>query len=98
MTKQSSVVFLNPRTCGIYKDGGTRYKTDRTTGLRTEEVDNELLEHVTAFLENKSAPGAARINIEDIFSNQVLVPTYYDQRYQDEIESKRFSDPTALTA
>ena len=31
--KQQEVVFLNPRTCGIYKSGGTRFKTDPETGL-----------------------------------------------------------------
>ena len=25
------VVFLNPTTCGIYKDGGARYKIDQAT-------------------------------------------------------------------
>lgn len=50
---KNEVVFLNPRTCGIYKDGGTRYKTDPKTGMRTAEVDNELIEHVNLFLSGK---------------------------------------------
>jgi hypothetical protein len=85
MSKQPSVAFLNPRTCGIYKDGGTRYKTDPKTGLRTTEIDNELLEYVTAHLKSESPPGTARVTLSDIFSQQVLVPTYYDHRYDDGI-------------
>jgi type I restriction enzyme M protein len=80
------VTFLNPRTCGIYKDGGTRFKTDSATGLRTDEVDNELIEHVTAYLKGKGvAPGAAALELEEVFSNHVLAPTYYDERYNEPI-------------
>jgi type I restriction enzyme M protein len=86
MSKQPSVMFLNPRTCGIYKDGGTRFKTDAKTGIRTTEIDNELLEHVTAYLQKGMPSGAARIGLEEVFGRQVLVPTYYDQRYDDGIE------------
>lgn len=50
------VVVLNPRTCGIYNNGGTRYKTDPATGRRTDEVDNELIEHVAAYLEGARRP------------------------------------------
>jgi type I restriction enzyme M protein len=85
MSKQPSVAFLNPRTCGIYKDGGTRYKTDPKTGLRTNEIDNELLEYVTTYLKSESPPGTARVALSDILSQQVLVPTYYDHRYDDGI-------------
>lgn len=76
------VVFLNPRTCGIYKDGGTRYKTDTETGKRTTEVDNELIEHVNLFLNGKMPDGAKKVPLDRAFENKVLVPTYYDDRYQ----------------
>lgn len=80
------VLFLNPRTCGIYKDGGRRFKTDPATGLRTEEVDNELADHVDAYLGGGALPpGAAVLPVEEAFQNYVLVPTYYDERYQAEI-------------
>src|SRR3977135_2294013 len=85
MSKQPSVKFLNPRTCGIYKDGGTRFKTDPKTGLRTTDIDNELLDHVNTYLANESPAGAARVDMESVFKRQVLVPTYYDQRYNDGI-------------
>lgn len=39
-----SVVILNPATCGVYKNGGVRYKVDPTTGRRSDEVDDELNE------------------------------------------------------
>lgn len=81
------VIFLNPRTCGIYKNGRTRFKTDPATGRRTQEVDNEMMEYVEAFLNGKSTPGEARIPIEDVFNSSVLVPTYYDHRFTDPIQA-----------
>jgi type I restriction enzyme M protein len=80
------VLFLNPRTCGIYKDGGTRYKTAATTGKRTKEVDNELLEHVDILLSGKMPHGAAKVPISKVFHCRVLVPTYYDLDYQHDIK------------
>lgn len=79
------IVFLNPRTCGIYKDGGTRYKTDPATGHRTTEVDNELIDHVNVYLAGKLPEGGSRLDLEAIFDRQVLVPTYYDVRYNERI-------------
>lgn len=81
------VVFLNPFTCGIYKDGGTRYKIDLPTGIRTEEIDNQLGEQVDQFVEGHEAPGVVRVKLEDIFSNQVLVPKYYDNRWLDDFQN-----------
>ena len=75
------VVFLNPKTCGIYKDGGTRFKTDPATGLRTTEVDNELADHVEQYLRGTLPEGAIRVPLSDVVDDHVLVPTYYDARY-----------------
>lgn len=75
------VVFLNPRTCGIYKNGGTRYKTDPKTGKRTEMVDNELMEFVDAYLDGQQSPGEAHVPVAEVFRRGVIVPTYYDDRY-----------------
>jgi type I restriction enzyme M protein len=80
-----NVVFLNPRTCGIYKDGGTRFKTDPTTGLRTDEIDNELIDLVSKYLAGQRSPGIVSLGIEQVFTSQVLAPTYYDDRYNDPI-------------
>ncbi len=81
MDDKSRVVFLNPRTCGIYKSGLERYKTDSTTGRRTSEIDNELLEHVMMYLDGKSPPGLAAAPWDEVLKSRVLVPTYYDPRY-----------------
>lgn len=75
------VVFLNPRTCGIYKNGRPRYKTDPETGCRTSEIDNELMEAVDAHLVGQASPGEARVSAGQIYDQRVLVPTYYDDRY-----------------
>lgn len=80
------VTFLNPRTCGIYKDGGARFKTDPATGLRTEEIDNELIEHVMSYLKGRTPPGASSVLMSEIFGNHVLAPTYYDARYNEPIQ------------
>ncbi len=84
-TATQRVVFLNPRTCGIYKDGGARFKTDPTTGLRTNEIDNELIEHVMSYLAGKPSAGSASVDLSEVFGNHVLAPTYYDSRYDDPI-------------
>lgn len=81
------VIFLNPRTCGIYKDGRTRYKTDLESGRRTTQVDNELIEHVNAYLRGEFPPGASEVALDSIFDRQVLVPTYYDDRYKEKIKA-----------
>ena len=60
------VVFLNPKTCGIYKDGGTRFQTDSATGLRTTEVDNELADHVEQYLRGAFPEGAVRVPLSDV--------------------------------
>jgi type I restriction enzyme M protein len=78
---KTTVTFLNPRTCGIYKSGGTRYKTDPDTGRRTDVVDNELLEAVEAYLNGKPSAGESRIGVTDALTKRVLVPAYYDPRH-----------------
>jgi type I restriction enzyme M protein len=80
------VTFLNPRTCGIYKDGGTRFKTNPFTGLRTGEIDNELIAHVTQYLAGKLPEGATWVPLSKAIDSRVLVPTYYDSRYQNRIK------------
>lgn len=82
-----TVTFLNPKTCGIYKDGGTRYKTDPDTGRRTTEIDNQLIEQIDAYLSGQTPEGAAQIALEDIFNKRVLAPTYYDDRYNGGIKT-----------
>lgn len=80
---EGEVVFLDPFTCGVHKDGGKRYKIDPQTGTRTDQVDDQLGEHVEQFLSGREElpPGAVRASLEDVFSKQVLVPRYYDERW-----------------
>lgn len=80
-----TVFFLNPKTCGIYKNGGVRYQVD-TAGKRTDKVDNELLEHVTSFKAGKTTPGCSRVALPEIIKNDILVPRYYDRRWNEPIE------------
>jgi type I restriction enzyme M protein len=84
--KDEKITFLNPRTCGIYNDGGPRYKIDRRTGKRTDELDNQLIEHVDQYNDHKLPPGASTHTFEEVFAKGILVPTYYDTRFNKGIE------------
>src|SRR5437016_13754629 len=84
MNKQQ-VTFLNPRTCGIYKNGGIRFKTDPKTGRRTKDIDNELIEAVDAYLAGRQVHGTTVVALKEIFSKRILVPTYFDKRYDENI-------------
>ena len=86
MSKSDHVTFLNPQTCGIYKNGGPRYKVDSETGKRTNELDNELLEQVEAYLSGDDHLGVTTASVGDAFGRKVLVPTYYDRRFSSGIE------------
>lgn len=78
------VVFLNPFTCGIYKDGGARYKIDQATGLRTKEIDNELGDYSSKWVAGIESPGTVRVPVDDVLAKGVLVPRYYDTRWEDD--------------
>ena len=95
MSEGDRIAFINARTCGIYKNGGPRYKIDPATGKRTSEIDNELLEQVEAYLKRDGHPGVTSASIEDVFNRQVLVPTYFDNRYRVGIQD--FLESNALT-
>lgn len=84
--KSGNVAFLNPRTCGIYKNGGIRYKTDAASGQRTEQIDNELIEVVDTFLKKGSSPAIAQHPIKEVYDKKVLVPRYFDKRWNSELE------------
>jgi len=86
MTKTpTKVTFLNPRTCGIYKSGGVRYKTDPATGKRTDTVDNELIDAANAFVEGSKSACRFDVGKEEVFRAAVIVPTYYDDRFNQTI-------------
>jgi len=81
------VVFINARTCGIYKSGGIRYKTDVATGKRTGEVDDELNDLVDGYLARRSSPAIRRVDLREVWARRILVPTYFDRRYEAGFES-----------
>jgi type I restriction enzyme M protein len=81
------VAFLNPRTCGIYKNGAPRYKTDPETGQRTDAIDNELIEAVEAYVRGHRSQGEARVDLKVVQQKKLLVPTYYDKRYDEGMRS-----------
>ena len=85
--KLDFVTFLNPKTCGIYKDGGPRFKTDVKTGKRTSEIDNELIAQVESFLAGGKCLGISQQPLGKVFKTGILVPTYYDERYNAGIQA-----------
>jgi type I restriction enzyme M protein len=80
--------MLNPRTCGIYKSGAPRYKI-AAHGRRTSEIDNEMLEHVVMWRAGNLPPGGCRVRVADALQKSVLVPTYYDPRYDAAFDTLR---------
>lgn len=80
------VVFLNPQTCGIYKNGGVRYKTDPKTGRRTTEVDNQLAEAVSAYLQGTPSDMISARKPSEIQRRRILVPRYFDEKWNREID------------
>ena len=80
---KKKVVFLNPQTCGISKKGMPRYKV-KPDGTRTDEIDNELIEHVEALLKNKKPIGLIRKTSESCNRSSVIVPRYYDPRWDEQ--------------
>lgn len=75
------IALINPHTCGVYKDGGLRYRIDPATGRRLSEIDDELNDHVDSFLAGNSPPGSASVSVAEAFRRRVLVPRYFDDRY-----------------
>lgn len=75
----SLITMLNPRTCGVYKNGMTRYRVN-ADGQRTDVIDNEMLEHVEAYNMGETPPGMVQVTVADARARDVLVPSYYDDR------------------
>lgn len=79
--KGEFIEFLNPKSCGVYKNGGLRFKVD-TDGKRGEVIDNELLEHVQQVCDNKTPEGYYKVSTKTVLDKDVLVPRYYDHRWE----------------
>lgn len=84
--KENEVFFLNPRTCGVYKNGGPRFKVD-ADGKRTDKPDNELLEHVVDFVAGKMPPGGYKRPRTSFHLNDLLVPRYHDPRWDRDFDA-----------
>jgi len=88
------VCFLNPQTCGIYKNGSTRYKVN-ASGQRTEEEDNELMDAAEAYCKG-ICPIA--VNLSTVYERNVVVPRYFDKKYNHAFEClKRKWDFSEIT-
>ena len=79
--KNPTVAMLNPATCGIYKKGATRFRVAPATGRRTDQIDNELGDHVSAYLAGKQPAGFAAVPLKDVENSRILVPRYFDGRW-----------------
>ena len=75
-----TVTFLNPQTCGIYKNGSDRFVVD-ASGNRTDKIDNELLRQSVDYSHGKNDEFYF-VPVKETYDADVLVPRYYDQSLQ----------------
>lgn len=83
------VTFLNPSSCGIYKNGADRFVVDNQ-GKRTGKIDNQLLDFSREYC-NRDSSHSFKVLLKDVIVSDVLVPQYYDQSLQkpsDELYTK----------
>lgn len=78
--KDDPVFFLNPPTCGIYKNGSDRFVVDEN-GNRTDVIDNKLLTHSIEYSE-ADYTHVFKIPVSKIIEKDVLVPRYFDATLQ----------------
>lgn len=79
--KKDTVDFINPQTCGIYKNGSTRFVVDED-GKRTKTVDNQLLEQAEDYGKSHKSKFVFTAKLKDTYDKDVLVPQYYDKTLQ----------------
>ncbi|MDO4545807.1 MAG: N-6 DNA methylase [Bacillota bacterium] len=78
-SETDEVSFLNPQSCGIYKNGSVRYKVD-SAGRRTSEIDNELSAMADEY---RKGNAQYKVGLATAYAKDVLVPQYYDFIYLD---------------
>ncbi len=78
--ENDTVAFINPTSCGIYKNGADRFVVD-SNGNRTNVIDNQLLAQATEYA-NKDMKHAFHIPLKDVLTSEVLVPQYFDNTLQ----------------
>lgn len=77
ITEDDKIFILNPKTCGIYKNGSAKYVVDKT-GKRTQEIDNQLLKMA---IDYSQGVHPKEVSLPEIYKKDVLVPQYYDESY-----------------
>lgn len=77
--EDDNVTFLNPQTCGIYKNGSDRYVIG-SDGKRTKEIDNKLLDYSIEYANNDYSH-CFNVPLKDVYKADVIVPQYYDPKY-----------------
>lgn len=73
------VSFLNPQTCGIYKNGSDRFVID-ANGKRTKEIDNKLWDYAVEYANNDYSH-CFNVPLQKVYESDVLVPQYFDDKY-----------------
>ncbi|MEE3483518.1 MAG: N-6 DNA methylase [Bacteroidales bacterium] len=81
------VSFLNPQTCGIYKNGSTRFIIG-ADGQRTNEIDNKLWDYAVEYA-NHDYSHCFRIPLKDVYEADVIVPQYFDNQYNQPSQNLR---------
>ena len=82
VSTEDFVRFLNPQTCGIYKNGSVRFKVD-ASGRRTADEDNQLMDMADEYSKGVTP---ISVSLSDVYSADVLVPRYYDVGYNQMFE------------
>lgn len=80
ISETDEVTFLNPASCGIYKNGANRFVVDEH-GKRTDTIDNQLLDFSIEYSNGNSAHSFT-IPLKQVLSSDVLVPQYFDRSLQ----------------
>ena len=83
-TNSDNVTILNPKTCGIYKNGSDRFIVDEN-GKRTSIIDNELLQ-LSKEYSSGNMDELYTVPLKQTYSSDVLVPQYYDWSLQEPFE------------
>ena len=73
------VSFLNPQTCGIYKNGCDRFVVD-SNGKRTKEIDNKLWDYAVEYSKG-NYQHCFNIPLKEVYESDVIVPQYFDTKY-----------------
>ena len=78
--EHDTVTFLNPNSCGIYKNGADRFVVD-SHGNRTDTIDNQLYIQSCEYAAN-DLKHAFIIPLKEVLASDVLVPQYFDKSLQ----------------